>query len=665
MKFRGKFSIYFGIIVFLSIIGFILRITNLSAPSLWVDEYMHVTRAKDYIEGLSSIYLAGSDNNGLLLTYTIALFFKLFSVDPFWARFPSVLFGAGSIYMVYLLGRKLYNNYVGLIAAFLNTFSLFLIYWSRLSRNYTIFEFSFLLLILVLFNLFEPKEIKSKLKILRIFNIDLKSLLFVLLVFILSFLSQQLTFFVFFGSAVYLGVNGIRTVLSKKNDPNKAKYIYIGIPSFVIMLLIFMPFLSNVLKGGLSFMLPEKAVEWVVPSWGRLTTLFKEKPYETFNLYKDVFLYDFKILLLVFSMGGMVIGLFKQFKSTFYIFSFLVIPFILMSFIFREPAAPRYVIFLFPLVQILIGVFFYDIYLLLSSKLSVFRKRNLLILLSIIPFLIFLTQFRFSEVRSLINEDNKLGYLVDKKLSLWAFSNYAYPCNFVLNNLQPHDLIFSTQKQSADFYLNRKDVILFRQNYYNTTKKKYERYALSIDKPRSGQSLINIETLYRFFPRGWLIADYYFDNVMTDPEVRSWVFSHMNYHPEATLDGTVMVFSWDKSVPVPSYQKIVMDLGKSIPKISSIEYNIPIHKSSQKKTFTLNIWAKNIDSYGEAAVILNEKHTIILPKNTTNKVELLKVEIEENMINDGNNLIRFFYNTKVRNDINKGFLVYSLMMKQF
>jgi len=205
-------------------------------------------------------------------------------------------------------------------------------------------------------------------------------------------------------------------------------------------------------------------------------------------------------------------------------------------------------------------------------------------------------------------------------------------------------------------------VILFRQYQFNTIEKKYEPFGPDFTQVYSARSLLNIQALYQYYPRGWLIADYYFNTVMTDPNVKTWVFKHMNYHPSATIDGTVMVFSWDKSVPIPAYQGFVEDIGKSNAKLASAKYLIQIKKSAQKKMFTLNIMAKNIDSYGEAQIYLNEKHIIIIPKNTTNNVELLKIEVDESKFIDGDNFIEFIYNIKTVNDVNKGFLLYNLFV---
>ena len=662
MRLKEKLNIYVVFVFILTIIGFILRVINLSDLSIWVDEYIHINIAKDFINGESSLYISGGENNGILLTTIISVFFKFFSSDPFWARFPSVLFGTMSIYLVYLLGKRLYGRYVGLIAAFLNVFSLFLIYWSRLARNYSVFEFSFLLFLIVLWNVLEPKSIKSKLKLFKTLNTDLKSIVFLSLVFLISFLSHQLTFFVVFGLAVYVGIMGIRTIILKEYGLNRFKYLYLGIPLFIISVLVFIPFLSEGIKSILGIMLPEKVVAWVVPNWDRLSALHAESSLKTFRLYGDVFRYDLKIPLLIIAMLGLILGFIKQFKPTLYISSFLIVPFLLMSFIFREPALPRYVIFLLPLAHLLVGLFFYNVYHLFFKRIHFFEIRYLKYILIIAPFVLISTQFRSKEIKGLVNVDHKVGYIVNKKISTWSFSNYADPCKFVLKHLQPNDLIFATHKASADYYLDRKDVILFRQLYYNTQKNKYEFYKTDLKNIYTGQSLANIIYLYQRNNRGWLITDYYFDNVMTDMRAKTWVFKNFNYHPEATEDGSVMVFSWDKSKKIPGYQSMVEDIGKSKSKIASSDYSINVNLAKARSKLTVIVAAENIDSEKEAYIQLNNKHYISIPRNKKDGVELLTVEIDKQFLHDGKNTARFVYNVNIKKDKRKGFLIYNLKL---
>ena len=140
----------------LTIIGFGLRVYRLDFLTLWVDEYIHVMRARDFL--LYGTGLLEGENNGVILTFFIVPLFKLFAINEFWARFPSVVFGSLSIPLIFYLGRMLFNTPVGLIAAFISTFSWYSIFWSRMARNYASFEFAYLLLIIVFWKLLESKQ---------------------------------------------------------------------------------------------------------------------------------------------------------------------------------------------------------------------------------------------------------------------------------------------------------------------------------------------------------------------------------------------------------------------------------------------------------------------------------------------------------------------------
>ena len=160
MKIVSKIPTTYWLIGVLTLIGLVLRLINLDYLTLWVDEYIHAVPAKEWAEGRA---YTPSENNGILLTYMISFFYKIFGVSDFWARFPSVLFGVGCIPLIYILGKRLFNDFVGVVSALLITVSLYHVYWSRIGRNYAIFVFFFLLMNILFLKAFESEEIKSKL----------------------------------------------------------------------------------------------------------------------------------------------------------------------------------------------------------------------------------------------------------------------------------------------------------------------------------------------------------------------------------------------------------------------------------------------------------------------------------------------------------------------
>lgn len=84
--------------------------------------------------------------------YLTAPFVFLFGLNEFGTRFPSALLGVLNILLIFLVGREMYNKWVGLGAAFSLTFSPYALQFSRFNHelNFSIF---FLLLGLYLFYL--------------------------------------------------------------------------------------------------------------------------------------------------------------------------------------------------------------------------------------------------------------------------------------------------------------------------------------------------------------------------------------------------------------------------------------------------------------------------------------------------------------------------------
>ncbi len=78
------------------------------------------------------------------------IFIKLFGENNFAFRFPSVLLGLVSVYLLYLIGKKLYSEDVGLVSALLMALTVNNVFISRvgLQESYVIF---FILLTLYLF----------------------------------------------------------------------------------------------------------------------------------------------------------------------------------------------------------------------------------------------------------------------------------------------------------------------------------------------------------------------------------------------------------------------------------------------------------------------------------------------------------------------------------
>ena len=147
------------LLVVFVVIGASLRLINLDQPSFWVEEVKHVYSAKSFLENGEFALPSGLEyNRAQPFTFLVAVSFKLFGINEFSARLPSAIFGTLSILLVFFVGKGLFNERVGLIAALFLTFLPWEIGWSRVCRMYTMFQFLFLWGIYVFYKGFEKEQ---------------------------------------------------------------------------------------------------------------------------------------------------------------------------------------------------------------------------------------------------------------------------------------------------------------------------------------------------------------------------------------------------------------------------------------------------------------------------------------------------------------------------
>jgi len=129
--------------------------------SLWVDEASTARFARGIIEtGIPKISLTGYQENSYFVThYLTALSFMFFGQNEFAARLPEIVFGTFLILVIYYVGKKIFNNYIGLGASLLATFSYIQIAWSRQARGYAILELFFLLSLYFLYLFSKTKKL--------------------------------------------------------------------------------------------------------------------------------------------------------------------------------------------------------------------------------------------------------------------------------------------------------------------------------------------------------------------------------------------------------------------------------------------------------------------------------------------------------------------------
>lgn len=123
-------------------LGAVLRLYNLDGKPLWCDEYRYLTFSEYGL--IASMKLLISQEYSVLfpLSYMISIIWsKVAGNSDFMLRIPSVGYGVATLYVAYRLGKDLYEEKVGLMAAFLLALSPFHLMWSRIAVMYSLLAF--------------------------------------------------------------------------------------------------------------------------------------------------------------------------------------------------------------------------------------------------------------------------------------------------------------------------------------------------------------------------------------------------------------------------------------------------------------------------------------------------------------------------------------------
>lgn len=154
---NNKYVTPLNLIIILTFAGFLLRIFNIDFNSIWLDEgstfsFSHPSKSFTDIWNLT----ASGEFNPPLFHWIEHIMLVLFGSTEIVLRFMPCVFGSLSIPVVYLIGKEIYSDRVGLVSAFLITISSFHVYYSQEARAYTL-----LMLIMSLFIYFYIKFKKT------------------------------------------------------------------------------------------------------------------------------------------------------------------------------------------------------------------------------------------------------------------------------------------------------------------------------------------------------------------------------------------------------------------------------------------------------------------------------------------------------------------------
>jgi hypothetical protein len=646
------------IAVLLAVVALFIRLYRIGFLSLWVDEYMHAIAA-------AQGHFKHGENNGILLTWFNTSFAFLLGNNEFSMRFPVALLGAALIPTVYVLGKNIANYRVGLMAAILVTFSLYLIYWSRVDRPYGMVSTFYIPLILSFWLMLERKPktdgFWSK------FGIHPKFLGFTLIAFLLAMMSQLICFLFIFSAGFYGSFVAIESWVTKKSNPLKFNaynsLFYLNVTAVILM---FTPVGNRLMRPIIEIFLPGNIATLILPDLKTAFAAFDtEKLYKSFDVYNGVLKFDFKM---VHYLGwlGMILAFFKNRKLAYLLVSTFLIPFLLMSFIFREPSHAKYLSYIYPIFLISAAYCLYHIgfyWMKYISKSFNENSRSYVNALSIVFIILMFGFTKRKEIATMLNTEQH-GNIVDKSISEIHYVNWKQPCMFIKEKMKENDVIMATVQFAPRFYLGLDSVVWFRQMHYDAKTKNYVSNSPE-NRKLSANTYEELVRTYNENERGWLLADYYFDNALTDPQAKQFVERNFTYHFEACDDGAIKVFSWDKSKPKAYENNFVIVLGKNQNQMASLPMSISINKSVLPPSLNMYFLTQGIDSDVEAFVIINDEHQIPIKRNgNPTNIDTNVVEVKSSYFKDGENKIQFAYNDQEGNgDLIKGCVIYSMDMR--
>ncbi len=135
--------------------GIFLRLYGLGQESLWLDEgvSLYVADVVSFKGLLCADYLDITMGHPPAYFILLKFWMLLFGSSPVSARLFSAVAGIAALPLMYLLGKKIFNERTALIGAVLLSFSFFHVYYSQEARMYSLLLFLTLTSMLLLFRL--------------------------------------------------------------------------------------------------------------------------------------------------------------------------------------------------------------------------------------------------------------------------------------------------------------------------------------------------------------------------------------------------------------------------------------------------------------------------------------------------------------------------------
>jgi mannosyltransferase len=126
-----------GIVSVITVAGAVLRFLHIFRKSFWLDEGVSVAIAR--LDWLNLLHILWRREANMALYYGLLRIWLHFGHSEAYVRGLSAVFSVGAIPVVYLLGRKLFNEKVGLIAASLFAVHAWQVRYAQEARSYSLY----------------------------------------------------------------------------------------------------------------------------------------------------------------------------------------------------------------------------------------------------------------------------------------------------------------------------------------------------------------------------------------------------------------------------------------------------------------------------------------------------------------------------------------------
>jgi hypothetical protein len=148
------------LVLIITAVGGFLRVLLLGTKGMWLDETFSVWLASHSVPDMLQ-WIVRIDQHPPLYYLVLHYWIARYGDTPYYVRLLSALFGAGTIPIIYLIGKRMSGVVVGLAAAVLLAVSLFHIYFAQETRMYTLLTFNAAVAIYALVRLLtDPRSVK-------------------------------------------------------------------------------------------------------------------------------------------------------------------------------------------------------------------------------------------------------------------------------------------------------------------------------------------------------------------------------------------------------------------------------------------------------------------------------------------------------------------------